>query len=52
MDRPVTSEEIKLVIKKTIPTKKSPAPDGLASLLNSIKHLTFKRELLPILPKP
>lgn len=28
MDRPITSEEIKIVIKKTISTKKSPGPDG------------------------
>ena len=46
MDKPTTSTEIKTVIK-SIPTNKSPGPDGFTGEF----YQTFREELTPILLK-
>ena len=46
MKRPITSNEIELVILKTLKNK-SPSPGGLTGELQQ----TFKEELIPILLK-
>ena len=45
MNRPITSNETELVIKKKTPTNKSPEPDGFTSE----SYQTLQEELTPTL---
>ena len=47
MNKPITSSEIKTVIKKNSPKNKSPGPDGFTDEF----YQTFREELMPVLVK-